>query len=200
MSKRMSKSQGKELPSSALAYAGPIRFPENAQGAQLDTEVLQQITSFSVTNVAASNGQAISSDPTGATDWSSFAAIWGEYRVLGMEVEHVPFYDSSLYPAGVTFASGGPVYTAVDHTNAAAAPTSIADIVGYSSLQGTPFSKKFKRTVKASAPEEMQFGTTASAPPSTYSVVTYINTGTQVATTQLGQLIVRRRVQFRTRK
>lgn len=132
-----------------------------------------------------------SADPTGATGWAGWAARYGDYRVLGLEVEFNPSNPDTV-PTASTL-SRSPIATAVSRADVTA-PTSYATCMQYASSMMHSPSRKWRRVVKMDGIEESGWTVTGSAV-SFFGVKFYTDTNT--ANAALGLLVQRYTVQFR---
>jgi hypothetical protein len=87
-SKRLKASSAKPL-SSVIRYTGPTHVPtELTDGVTVN---LRESAGISTT----SGGSLIFTDtniPNSAQNWTDFAGVWNEYRVLAIEYEYVPYF------------------------------------------------------------------------------------------------------------
>ncbi len=89
--RRMRGNTSRALTNDSTIYGGPVRLPT---GGGLDKRTTRANVSVATTMSTSAGGTAagtFSSDPGSTTDWSSLSAIYQEYRVLGFEVEYVPY-------------------------------------------------------------------------------------------------------------
>jgi hypothetical protein len=132
---------------------------------------------------------AFNATPSGAANWSNFAALWDEYRLLGFEVEFVPINQyqttSASYPSGLVV---------VDHTDT----TVLADATAackYESVKLVSFRHRWKESWKMNGIEESVWVDTSS--PATFGSIKIVSTSTFTSSNLVGSYLHTFRVQFR---
>jgi len=75
--------------SSALAYRGPVRPRNEASGTQVNLFRLSN-TATVATSAGGVVGVYYANDASGVAEWSNFAAVFQEYRVIALSVRYVP--------------------------------------------------------------------------------------------------------------
>lgn len=135
-----------------------------------------------------------SSDPSSyaLAEWTSMAALYGEYRVLGMVVEFAPFNRYSKTTVVCT-----PLMVLSDRDAPTASLGSYANAMSHESCRILTLEDPWKHEVRMSNVEESAFITT-SGPTPLYSVKFYAD-GLSVSTTY-GRMFVALLVQFRARR
>jgi hypothetical protein len=137
---------------------------------------------WSTTNVVGSN-------PSSASNWTSLALVFDEYRTLAMTAELVP----QTYAGGSSVVTRAPVVGVVD-LDSASALTSYTLAAQYSSSKESDGGKRLKLTALMSGSENSQFQSTAG--PSNLFYIKFYSAGNTVSTA-LGQLRIIRWIQFR---
>ncbi len=111
-----------------MVYRGPIRLP-TSDG--LDQRVVRQ--NLSITQELASNasgvitGYVTGNDVSASADFASFEDVYQEFRILGLEMRWIPYYNGS-YNATRTPSAGA---AAVIHVPTTAAPTTMGEVTDY---------------------------------------------------------------------
>lgn len=115
MAKKNRNNQGRRnIPENEITYRGPITTAMASQN--VDTIVADLWQGQNALSSAASTiTNAFSLDPSSATDWSSFASAWHEYRILALELE---FFPANRYSKTTTVTRPG--YGVIDHADATA--------------------------------------------------------------------------------
>lgn len=180
--------QGHNPSPNSVSYTGPIMDAASAE--QNDTISI----AFAYTAALTSNGSGViavayGSTPTSASDWSSMAAIWEEYRVLAWEVIYRP---SNRYSRAVVTQ---PIIAVIDRANS----TILGSYTGAASHESARFrdlDDPFNIRLHMSGTDESAWQLTASA-----VNVNWIKfyADTLANSTQYGLVFVRARVQFRGR-
>ncbi len=179
----------KEVDESVVTYRGPILAPRDREETDLHTVVLGYtatlasdatgtIASFFVNNIGSS------------VDWSSFAAIYDEYRVLGIRLEYFP---NNRYTKVTTTCV--PALCAVDRDDIGT-PASYNELMGYASSKVCSLEDPWSMEAHMSGIEDSGFVTTATTTP-LYGIKMFA-TGLTVSTTY-GRYFFYWRVQFRGR-
>lgn len=97
-----------------IAYNGPVITKKDKE--QIDTYVVVLKLVGNLSSTAGGGiAQTFSSNPSGAGDWSSLAAVWEEYRVLAMRLRFRP---DNRYSKTTTICRPG--YVVVDRGTSAA--------------------------------------------------------------------------------
>jgi len=188
-----------------VIYNGPVVSQSDASSLDLHTQVL----CFDSTAVSTAGGLLNPSfqfsNPNPATDWSSFIAIYDEYRVLAMDVTFVPNMEDTLDTSNLAF-NHSPMLSVVDRdTNVALAAYSNA--LNYGSLQYHTLTRKAHREMKMSGvnsqissgiPSSEGVFLNCQSAPSLSGAIKFVAVGLSASTTY-GHFYVRWRVQFRGR-
>ncbi len=181
---------------SALAYTGPLRYPR----ARVENDVYTM--QINVANAVASNGAGLiatvfdsDNQLKASTDWSSFAALYNEYRTLSMEVELTPWNKYNL----PTTTQAAPMYTVIDR-NDNSALSSLSGTVNYDSVEAHQPSSRVLRAVKMDGPDEAEWISTANTPTSTARMYIKLYGAGNTASTTYYDYLNRLMVQFRGRK
>jgi len=180
----------KELSASASLYRGPIVTGREKLNQSTHTVVMSLTGLLQSDSGGVVTPLAVSSDPTGAVNWSNFAACFDEYRVLGMQFE---YYPNDRYDPGLT-QHQRPLAVVVDN-NGNAALGSYAAAANYESLQMKSTSDPFKRVCNMSSLGEAQFFNTGISPLDQFYIKFYAQ-GLAVSS-EYGRWILHWRVQFR---
>jgi hypothetical protein len=175
------------IPTTQLSYSGPLKIPQGAE--QNDTTVM--LLSAAATLSSSAGGVidlVINNDPSGYTDWSSFATIYDEFRVLSMEFKYVP---RNRYSKTTTTCI--PVFQVIDRDSVGAL-SSVNATVQYSSCKIRSVEDPFTEIIRMIGTPGAQFITTAS-PTWTFSAKFY-QSGYS-ASTNYGDFLIHILVQFR---
>jgi len=183
------KKIGLRLPS----YAGPIRTRSDLDSRELTERVI--LLNFAITTSGAGlYNTVISNNPGASPSWASLAAIYDEYRVLGMEAHFTP-NNRYNFPTTVGL---DPFATVLDRSDA----TALASYTGttpaadeYVSHMMFTSSDPWTRVIKMSDYAEADFIPT-SAPAATFWIKPYFLAAT-AASTNLGFMTVLWRIQFK---
>jgi hypothetical protein len=146
-----SKRQRTELGPSVMSYKGPI-VPPAARG---ELDVHTQTVSF--TGLLTSDGSGfiatyLVNGISAATDWAGLAALYKEYRVLGVKVDYMPHNRYSKVTTACT-----PFAIAIDHSGSTSAPVSYDEVIQYSSGTKKSSEDPWTMTARMSGAEEAQF-------------------------------------------
>lgn len=144
-------------PSDAVInYRGPVRVPLAMQERDTVTTYVSWAPSSLVTSAGGIINTVFDDNISTANDYSSFAAVWDEYRVLALKIEYRPIsrYSSTLQPLF-------PGYVLVDRDDSTAI-ASAALASNYSSSKLVMLSDPFSHQIKMGGVEDAQFTTTAS--------------------------------------
>jgi hypothetical protein len=179
-----------EISSAAVKYAGPIRIHSEVQNASLHTVVLSLTGTVNSDSGGTIVPLAFASNPTGASNWSSFALCFDEYRVLGMELSYWP---NDRYDAGVT-THQRPLATVIDH-NGSAALSSYANAAAFESFEMKSTGDPWKRTAFMNGLGEAVFNNTANTPTDLFYIKLFATSlGVSL---EYGRYLLLWRVQFR---
>lgn len=152
--KKKMKGSGKNgcnIPPSATAYTGPI-LPKD-MGEANDCYVI----ALRLCNTVASNASGLittvfdwSAQAQAAQNWTNLAAVFAEYRILGMQVTLFPV--NPLNVAATQF----PIFTVIDRDTASPL-TSLQDAASRPSCNEHTLMSTIKREVKMNSVEEAQW-------------------------------------------
>jgi len=184
------RDSSREVPSKSIVYRGPIRTKAETVNASLHTVTLSLTGTVTSDSGGAIVPLAFSSDPTGASNWSSFANCFDEYRTLAMSVQYWP---NDRYDPGLT-QHQRPIATVVDH-NGSAAMSSYAQAAGFESFEMKSTGDPWGRKAFMNGIGEAEFNNTSGSPADAYYVKLYAsNLG---ISSEYGRYMVLWRVQFR---
>lgn len=136
-----------------LQYSGPVVLPT---GGGLDNRTTRLNVSIAVdctTNSAGKASGTFTSSPVSTSDWAPIQSVYQEYRVLGFEVEYIPWF--TVPQVGGVLPSVG-AFDAV-HYSAASTPTSRDMLLQNAYHKIWHSHKPLKITWKARGTEEMQW-------------------------------------------
>lgn len=176
-----------------LHYRGPLHLRSGGldQRVTRANVVLQSNASTSVTGKI--NGFWISSDVTSCTDWSSFANVYQEYRVVGLEVKWFNRYNDT-YSATVTPGYGA---QSVWHTPVVPTPTSTDEVLQNANNKLWNTNRPLTMEWRARGTEEMVWTPITST--SSHGGIQYYAENA-IASTNYGMWVVTFCVEFRGRK
>ncbi len=166
-------------------YLGPIHLPSNKN----QTGMVRFNSSF-VVNATTSGGGTIDlvfgNTPTAIGNWTTFQGIFNEYRILGFEVEYVPYKNVATW-------SYGSAISVVDHDASASLGSQTVALNHESALKHTMY-QNWRRSARAEGVEEFDWIPTAS-PTAQYYVKVY-STGNSTIQT-IGQFFVTIMIELR---
>jgi len=177
---------------SVIKYTGPSRLPENVhpeiKTVELHAGGVLTSTAGGVidTNVSSNTVRTL------GDDFSSWAALYREYRVLAIRLEYHP----DVIGASIAAILYKPVYSVVDRLDAAAI-AAYANVESNTSLRIFTLNTAWFREAKMEDTSEADF-ISVGADPTSFFVCKYFATGL-TATTQYGRFLYRYILQFRTR-
>jgi len=190
---RKEKSEGKELSAVSQEYKGPINLHAMKEQEELYTVPL--LFTGSLTSTAGAVLDAFyTNDPVSyaLAEWNSLAALYGEYRVLGIQVEYYPINRYSKTTTQCT-----PLVVFVDRD----APTSLSGsylaAAQHESARILSLEDPWKEAAKMQNAEESQFKQT-NLTSADFSVKFYAD-GLSVSSVY-GRVFVRMLIQFRGRR
>lgn len=143
-------------PESQIVYNGPLVLSRGPEERHTTTVWMTYGPSTLVSSGSGVINSVFSNDPSGYNDWSSFAAVWDEYRVLGMTVHYAPYnrYNQSLSIIV------GPVFLFIDRDDGTVQTTE-ALALNYESVKMKNLADPWKITAKMAGVAEATFITTA---------------------------------------
>jgi hypothetical protein len=194
--KKMSRSRRTSTPGLSLSYSGPVRLSTRAGQ---DSKPVKVNLSYSF--AVDSDGSGVVSNflygpgLVSSSDWSSYADVYQEYRVLAIAFDYMPYYNGAFS----TVQAQGSGAINVVHTPLLGPPTSIDEVVQH--VTWSPF-----RTSASCHKEWRMFGVEES-PFSDVANVSSVNHGgitffcdNLTASRGYGRGIVTYLVEFRGRK
>ncbi len=144
-------------------YRGPIHVPGRDNQTQV-YKVNQVYTAAATTSAGGVIDVVFGNSPAVLSNWSTLAAEWNEYRVLGIELEYIPIKNVASWAYGTA-------NTVVDH-DVSAALGSINAACQHESFQCSSMYSRWRRVARADGVEEMDFVPTTS-PSATYYIKCY---------------------------
>lgn len=130
-------------------------------------------------------------------DFSAWASLYREYRVLSLRTDYVPAYQNSLNNAQALATGTAVVSTVIDRDDQAAS-SGLANILSNDSLRQFSINRPWFRMAKMNSPGEAEFVQIATDP-AQYFVIK-VNIGVAAPTSVAwGDFITTWVVQFRTR-
>lgn len=184
------KKSWKEPPSSQTIYAGPIVRPADRSESDLHS-VLLTYTEFLSSDGAGVMKPIYSDDVSGYADWASFAAVYDEYRALGLRVEYFP---DNRYSKTTTICR--PLITALDR-NDATVLASYSTAVAYASATKESLEDPWVREIRMNGVEDAEFVTTST--PAAKNYFKAYASGLS-ATVEYGMIVLYCLVQFRGKR
>ncbi len=171
-----------------LVYTGPIVLKKSKQEIETHRENFS-LTASVTTSAGGVIDISLGSNPNTTASWANSAAIYNEFRVLGMRCDYVPVKASTTYVYG-------PMATVVDHQNSGTLSSHnvAATHESYMLFAG---SDKWSRDIRMTGgPEDNWLST--SSPVATYYIKFYSDLNT--ASTVLGRYNLIFLVEFRGKK
>jgi hypothetical protein len=170
-----------------VQFRGPVRNPKSRN------EVSIIRTNIVSSSTASSNGSGViattyTTNPNGTNGWSSWVALFDEYRVLALELKYVPLWHT--LPSGT---AGGTLLMVVDHDSVAAL-SSFNNACNYESLKTGSIDRPMTHTYRLDGTLESNFINTSS-PTGLQGVKVYANGLTN--STQYGNFIGTFLIEFR---
>jgi len=191
---RKGKKRGKDsmkrfnIPPEQTTYTGPLDLPKSLE--QAETTVVRMVSIAAFTSTAGGVFNSVAAAlPGNFTDWSSFAAVWDECRVLGLKVTYIPFFT-----ANPSVTQGSVVIVTDRDSNGAL--TSLSAGYDYESCTLGQTERRFVHEAKMTGIEDSGFVITAS-PPTPWWFKFYTS-GLSISTAY-GELFYEMLVQFRGR-
>jgi len=177
---------------STVMYRGPIR---GGDGAVPDDAITTRM-SYNISTTGGTSwlyavyNTTVSSCP----DWASFISTYGEFRILGFEMDYLPHY-----PGGNTTVVHGSGVRYITHSSDSTSGITMNSAVGHADWKPIHTGERFKAIWRMASEEESQYQSTA-APSSTIlgGIAAYVPTASSTAA--YGNLVITYLVQFRDRK
>lgn len=182
---RMSQGPSPNLQS----YNGPLSVPNAPSNRDMIVRRLCISSTITTTAGGVINNTLGSNLVTSTHSWSSWPAVYDEYRVLGMEL----FFEPLDQFTTATFHRGY-VIVVVDNDDLTLALTSASQAGGYTSSRVRSLCRPWHMSCKATGAEHMQFSTTGGAPSAVYGFKLFSDGNSN--TTVVGQYILYHIVQF----
>lgn len=175
--------------SSSLVYRGPVVRNND----RMNTTVVEIVLAGGGAITSTAGGVIANTfsidDPGTAANWSDYATVWDEYRVLAAEL----YYSPQNVFNKLTTTVCAPGYLVIDRDGSSAL-TSYSQASAYGSSRFLSLEKPFRSIFRMNGVREAIFVTTAS-PGSTGSWLMYFSGLT--ASMTYGQVLIKWRVQFR---
>jgi len=182
-------------PAGATSYNGPIMI----RGGSRDSSMV--LARLSDTGIISSNNigviaQVFTNIASNLQEWSSWASIYEEYRVLSFVVHWEPWYTNWVPITVGTGLASSPIMAYTDRNTGAPVISSYDAGYQHDTAVVRNISQRWTYSVRAAAVSEMTFQVTGS-PANTFQIGIYSDTLT--ASTAYGLLCVEALVQFRNR-
>jgi hypothetical protein len=152
------------VPSTALVYKGPTRLPART-GFSDDDQVAVQLNYI---GTMSANGSGVLapvldsySQASSSPSWASFAALYGEFRILSIDTIMVPWNKYNV-PTTTTLA---PVYIVEDRVNSTAL-SSLSDAAKYQNVEIYPPSSNIRKKMRMEGTGEASWTASGSTPAS----------------------------------
>lgn len=188
--RRLLRGNGELIP-----YSGPIRMP-TGNGLDLRT-VKQNLTSiYTATSNAAGvlSDYVKTSDVAVALDWSSFVAVYEEFRVVGIRMEYHNYYNGSFNTTRPPAAG----LIADTHVPVTAPPTALGDVGQFVNWKTFNTGTKVVAEWRARGTEELQFSNTNATLPNFGGLLWYVRD--LAVGGDYGQYVITFLVEFRGRR
>jgi len=148
------RSKTPNIAESTLVYNGPYVLSRAGQQAHTEVVELTAVSTFS-SDSGGGMDLVLNNDPSGYTDWSSYAAIWDEYRVLAMRLTFIP---NNQYSKTTTLTV--PLYVVIDRDSSGAL-SSKNQAVQYESCKIKSLENRWSYGIKMHGPTGAGWITTA---------------------------------------
>lgn len=172
---------------STISYRGRIPVNNSESGAVATLRRAFQVT----TNGSGLYAATQTYDPSGCDNWSEYATIWEEYRVLGIRYEYYP-----TFTVNTTGVGGGLMVNSIMHTLVSPSPGNITEAYSYGDSRVGNVFKPFVREWKMSEVGEAEFVKTSTPATDQYTLMTYIDQGG--SSIAYGVVFCNYLIQFRT--
>jgi hypothetical protein len=130
-------------------------------------------------------------------DFSSWASLYREYRVLSLRADYTPAYENSLNTAQA-LATGTAVWTTVIDRDDASPTAGIANVISNDSLRQFSITRRWFRNAKMNSPGEGEFVINTADPVQYFTIKCNIGVAAPTSVAW-GQIVTTWLVQFRTR-
>ncbi len=182
-------SKSRELAPGTVVYTGPIRKPGLARSmGDLKTMELRYYAALS-SDAGGLIDDVISNNPSSGSGWSSFAGIYGEYRVLGVRLDFKP---SDRYSKVTSLTTPG--FVVIDNESSSSL-ASTAAATGYYTAKFISLDDPWSLEMRMGETDQADFLPTAS-PSSTQWAKFYLDG--MSASKSYGGILVTLLVQFKT--
>jgi hypothetical protein len=184
-------------PATTLVYRGPSRLPTSV------TPEIREVSLrafLSVSSAAAAITDFVLQSNlvrTLGADFSSWASLYREYRVLSLRTDFTPAYKEALNGAQ-QLATGTAVWSTVIDRDDASATSGIANVLSNDSLRQFPINTAWYRQAKMNSPGEAEFISVAADPAQFFVIKANLGVAAPTAVAW-GNFITTWVVQFRTR-
>jgi len=180
----------------SLMYRGPIRLPT---GDGLDQRVVKQNLSLTQTFTSSAGGTLAGfisgADVSACPDYITLQTIYQEFRILGIEMKWIPYFDGS-WNSTVTPSAGA---AAVAHVPLSASPVTVSGVTEYPTWRSFSSSKTMTINWKMRGVEESPFiDTSAPSGANHGGLIWYIDNLS--ATKVYGRVVYTFLVEYRGRK
>lgn len=180
---------------SATAYRGPLRMPTRT--GDEDTIVARLVTGGNLTSgVTGLIAYNASNDPSSSTEWSSYFALYEEYRCIGMTLRFVPFRTAYINAASTTPLAFGVMVSAINRNSGVLSTGNPTAAWQHSTAVVKSIQQSRMISVRADGPAEMSYAN-CSAPSPTWNIE-LTAAGLDVSTVY-GGIFIEWYVQFRNR-
>jgi hypothetical protein len=182
----------------SITYRGPCKIPSTTDNRRITVGQLH----YAATGISSSAAGVISGNigignPSGASAWAAFAALYDEFRVLAFVVEFTP-YDRYSAPLAVTTSVVEPALLIAIDRDSAATPTTVGQLASYESCRQVSLSDPFRMEYKMDGVREATWVTTASPSSSPARGFEWIGTANSATNSYFfGNLFATWIVQFR---
>jgi hypothetical protein len=182
----------------SLRYLGPLKIPATSDNRRLTVGQLHYAgTGISSSAAGVISGNIGIGNPSGASAWAAFAALYDEFRVLSFHVEYTP-YDRYSAPLAVTTSIVEPALLIAIDRDSAATPTTVGQLASYESCRQVSLADPFTMSYRMDGVREAVWVTTASPSGSPARGFEWIGTATSATNSYFfGNLFVTWIVQFR---
>lgn len=183
----------RHLPVTAIKYTGSAR--PYANDTSVDTHITQLTTFVNATTDASGvlSATLLTNGVSANPEWIQFQELWGEYRVLAIELRYMPQYGpgyntNNIPPIGMM---------GLRHSTSAVIPSTVSTVAELPGSKWFAASRPSRVTWRMQSTEEANF-TLTTLPTSQGGVLVYSAGGTP--TTVFGRFAVTYLVQFKGRQ
>jgi len=187
-----------------IVYRGPSKLNErvNPEYKTFELHAFAQATTI-VTTGAIDLNVSSNTVRTLANDFSSFAALYREYRVLAIRVEFIPMFENDHVGTPATTSAVPPpilyfpFVTVIDRDDASAIGL-LNNVASNTSLRIFPINCRWMREAKMDSTVEAEF-IPVNSDPAAFFAIKFATEGSYAAATNLGIFYYTYIVQFKTR-